>query len=96
MSPAQSQVRSAPDFAKCILENNLITSEAKKITPGRRDRLSACISRDKVPFERSSVASDHYPEIFEFPVWKPLKKSFDALSNFFLAGIGLPKPIRPD
>lgn len=38
-------------LAECVLKNDFVTSEGKKVASGCRDRLSARISRHKVPLE---------------------------------------------
>jgi hypothetical protein len=38
-------------LAECVLKNDFVTSEGKKVASSCRDRLSARISRHKVPLE---------------------------------------------
>jgi len=72
---------------------NVVAPESKKVASSGRYQLPARIRRNKVPLEPPYVAGNHYLEIFKFPVRKAFKKRFDALSDFFLAEVGLPEAI---
>ena len=80
-------------LAECVLKNNVVASESKKVASSGRYRLPARIRRNKVPLKPPYVAGNHYLEIFKSPVRKAFKKSFDALSDFFLAEVSLPEAI---
>jgi hypothetical protein len=49
--PALADLTSTLGLAECVLKNDFVTSEGKKVASSRRDRLSARISRHKVPLE---------------------------------------------
>ena len=80
-------------LAECVLENDFVAAESKKVASSGRYRFPARIRRNKIPLKRPDVAGDPYFEIFEFPVRKAFEKRFDAISDFFLAAISLPKVV---
>ena len=49
--PIVADLTSTLGLAECVLKNDFVTSEGKKVASSRRDRLSARISRHKVPLE---------------------------------------------
>ena len=49
--PIIPDLTSTLGLAECVLKNDFVTSEGKKVASSRRDRLSARISRHKVPRE---------------------------------------------
>jgi len=49
--PIVADLTSALGLAECVLKSDFVASEGKKVASSRRDRLSARISRHKVPLE---------------------------------------------
>jgi hypothetical protein len=83
-------LKSKLGLAECVLKDDLVASESKKVASSGRHRLPARIRRNKEP---PYVASNHYLEIFKSPVRKAFKKRLDALSDFFFAEVSLPEAI---
>ena len=51
LEPIVADLASTLGLAECVLKNDFVASEGKKVASSRRDRLSARISRQKVPLE---------------------------------------------
>jgi hypothetical protein len=78
--PSNQERRSVPvlsalDLSECVLKDDFVASESKKVASSGRYQLAARIRRNKVPLKCPDVAGNQHFEIFESPVRKAFKKT---------------------